>query len=123
MLTYRQDGEKRGNIMNINVSKKDEFNGKNSALKAEDFLNVSLKLNGLFDFNDDVVDKETGEAHTATLICLVTDKGCISSPSKTLIDSAKKLVETFEDDVVGLDIMIVPSKSNAGRTFYRIELV
>lgn len=109
--------------MEINVSKKDLFNGKNSANKAEDFLGEILTINGIFSFTDDVVDKETGVVSEATLVCLVTDKGYISSPSKTLVDSATKLVETFQDDVVGMDVKIVSAKSNAGRVFYRLELV
>lgn len=110
-------------MFEINVSKKDVFNGMNSANKAEDFLNEPLKIKGAFSFEDDVVDKETGEAHKSILVCLVTDKAIISSPSKTLVDSVTKLVETFGEEIVGLDIQIVGAKSNAGRTFYRIELI
>lgn len=95
----------------------------NSANKAEDFLNTPLTINGIFTFEDDVVDKETGEAHSATLVCLITDKAVISSPSKTLVDSVTKLVEAFGDDVIGLSVQIASSKSNAGRTFYRLELL
>lgn len=110
-------------MFEINVSKKDVFNGMNSASKAEDFLNEPLQIKGAFSFEDDVVDKETGEAHKSTLVCLVTDKATISSPSKTLVDSVTKLVETFGDEIIGLDVQIVGAKSNAGRTFYRIELI
>lgn len=109
--------------MEINVTKKDLFNGKNSADKAENHLNEELEIIGIFDYHDDVVNKETGEVNDARLVCLVTNKGCISSPSKTLCDSVDKLVESFGDEVVGLLVKIVDSKSNAGRTFFRLELV
>ena len=110
-------------MIEINVTKKDIFNGMNSANKAEDFLNEKMTIKGIFSFEDDVVDKETGEAHKSTLVCLITDKAVISSPSKTLVDSVTKLVDAFGEDVVGLDVQIVGAKSNAGRTFYRLELI
>lgn len=110
-------------MLELNVSKKDIFNGKNSSAKAEDFLNQPLTLQGFFDYEDDVVDKESGEVYKTTLICLITDKGVISSPSKTLVDSVDKLYEAFGEECIGLDVEIVPRKSNAGRTFYRLELV
>lgn len=111
--------------MEINVSKKDRFNGMNSASKAEDFINAPFVIKGLFTFEDDVLNKETGEINTATLVCIITDEGkAISSPSKTLVDSVSKLVEAYgEDEVIGVEAMITANKSNANRTFYRLELV
>lgn len=107
----------------INVTKKDMFNGMNSATKAEEFLDTPLTIKGLFTFEDDVLNKETGEVHKETLVCLVTDKAIISAPSKTLVESVTKLVETFGDEVVGMEVQIASAKSNNGRTFYRIELI
>lgn len=115
-------GQKEIIMIEINVTKKDIFNGKNAGLKAEDFLNQKLELIGMFTYSDEVLDKETGDLHESELVCLVTDAGAITSPSKTLVDSAKKLYESFEDEVVGLEVIITPAKSNAGRTFYRLEL-
>lgn len=110
--------------INVNVTKKDRYNGMNSAGKAEEYLDIPLTLNGMFTFSDEVADKETGEVKEQTLICLITDKATIASPSKTLVDSAIKLYKEFgEDEIVGLEIKITPSRSNNGRTFYRLELV
>lgn len=107
-----------------NLTKADFFNGKNSADKAEDFIDEVLTLKGMFTFEDEVVNKETGEVNKATLVCLVTgDDVCISSPSKTLVDSCCKLGEVFGEEVEGLRVKITAPKSNAGRTFYRITLV
>lgn len=107
-----------------NLTKKDFFNGKNSARKAEDFIDETLTLKGMFTFEDDVVNKETGDVNKATLVCLVTTDGLtISSPSKTLVDSCEKLVESFGEEIEGLAVTISAPKSNNGRTFYRIELV
>lgn len=110
--------------INVNVSKKDRFNGINSAAKAEEFLDIPLIINGMFTFTDEVADKETGEVNEQTLICFVTDKATIASPSKTLVDSAIKLYKEYgEDELVGLEIKITPARSNNGRTFYRLELL
>lgn len=110
--------------MEFNVTKKEIFNGKNNAQKAEDFLDQTLTIKGMFTYEDDVLNKETGEVSQATLVCLVTTAGdLISSPSKTLVDSAVKLYETFEDETEGMDVKITAGKSNNGRTFYRLEVL
>lgn len=110
--------------MEFNVTKKEIFNGKNNAHKAEDYLDQTLTIKGLFTYEDDVMNKETGEVSKATLVCIVTSAGTlISSPSKTLVDSAVKLYETFEEETEGMDVKITASKSNNGRTFYRLEVL
>ena len=61
--------------MEFNVTKKELFNGKNNAQKAEDFLEQSLTIKGMFTYDDDVLNKETGEVSQATLVCIVTSSG------------------------------------------------
>lgn len=109
--------------MEINVSRIAKFNAMNSAIAPADVIDDVLTLEGMFTFNDDVVNSETGEVENKTLIGLITDKGAISSPSATLVDSAVKLAEIFEDEIVGMKIKITTNKSNSGRTFYRLECV
>lgn len=109
--------------MEINVSRIAKFNAMNSAIAPADVIGEPLVIEGLFTFNDDVVNSETGEVENKTLIGLITDKGAISSPSATLVESATKLVEIFEDDVVGMTVKITANKSNSGRTFYRLECI
>lgn len=110
--------------MEFNVTKKELFNGKNNAQKAEDYLDQELTIKGLFTYEDDVLNKETGEVSQATLVCLVTTNGdLISSPSKTLVDSAIKLYDSFGEETEGLDVKITANKSNNGRTFYRLEVL
>ena len=109
--------------MEINVSKVARYNGMNSSKPCADFVGKELQLVGMFTFNDDVVNNETGEVKNKELICLITEEGCIASPSPTLVDSAKKLADIFDDDIVGMSIKIVGQKSNAGRTFYRLEVI
>ena len=110
--------------MEFNVTKKELFNGKNNAQKAEDYLDQELTIKGLFTYEDDVLNKETGEVSQATLVCIVTTDGTlISSQSKTLVDSATKLYESFDSETEGLNVMITANKSNNGRTFYRLEVL
>ena len=115
---------KKEYIMEFNVTKKELFNGKNNAQKAEDYLDQELIIKGMFTYEDDVLNKETGEVSQATLVCIVTTDGTlISSPSKTLVDSATKLYESFDNETEGLAVMITANKSNNGRTFYRLEVL
>lgn len=110
--------------MEFNVTKKELFNGKNNAQKAEDYLDQELIVKGLFTYEDDVLNKETGEVSQTTLVCIVTTDGnMISSPSKTLVDSAIKLYDSFGEETEGLSVMITANKSNNGRTFYRLEVL
>lgn len=110
-------------MLEVNVSKIDKFNGKNSAKSCSDFVGEELTLKGVFSFEDEVANNETGEVEVKEIVCLVTDQGCIASPSATLCQSTHDLVDIFGDDIVGMSIKIVGQKSNAGRTYYRLEVV
>lgn len=116
-------GEKE-ETMEINVSKADKYNAMNCAEKAEEHVDELLTIKGLFSFEDDVVDKETGEVSTKTINAIITDTCTIATPSEPFAKSIKMLLQCYdEDEVVGLQVSIKARKSNNGRTFYQLAVI
>lgn len=110
--------------ININVTKREIYNAKNSSLKAEDFIDQELELRGIYTFEDDVANKETGEVERKQITALITDKGVIASPSTPLANCVNNLVDTFdEDEIIGMAVMIEERKSNAGNKFFQLAIL
>ena len=110
--------------MEINVSKVEKFNARNCADKADEHINEELTLKGLFSFNDERVNEETGDVENITVNCLITEDCVIATPSIPFNKSIETLVDTFsEDEIIGLNVMIVERKSKSGNKFYQLAVI
>lgn len=109
--------------MEKNFSKIDKFNATVNSVKPETVIGKPFTINGVYQYEDDVTNTETGEIETKTITVIKTsDNDFIGSPSETLRNSVETAVSIFEDEIIGMSATIETQKSNSGRSFYVLKL-
>lgn len=103
------------------LTKIDEVNGRVSAQAMELAIGQPHKFEGAMFYEDDVLNKETGEMSTKELVALKLDNTMYASPSPSLIKAIKAIIEILGDEGYSLNIFKATSKS--GREFLTAEVV
>ena len=109
-------------LIDLGFTDKDKINAMITGKKYNDFLGKELTIKGVYQFEDEVADKETGESSKKVLTAINTGNEIIVSPSPTFKNSVEKIYSVLGKNFVGTKIKLVENKSSAGRKFLQMEL-
>lgn len=106
------------------LTNKDKFNAKNAGKTFDTIIGKEVTFQGVMFYEDDVVNKETGEVERKTISAVKLDGNMYCSPSITLKRALEDLVDYADAEKMDeVKIMIVNGSSSKGRKFLTLNLV
>ena len=109
-------------LIEIGFEAKDKINAMNVGKKYNDFLDKEMTLNGIYQYEDEVIDKESGEYEKKVLTAIKCGNDIIVSPSLPFKKTVENTYKVLGNNIIGVKIKLVENKSSNGRKFLQMEL-
>lgn len=109
-------------LIDLGFTNKDKINAMITGKKYNDFVDKEITVKGIYQYEDEVADKETGEISKKVLTAINTGNEIIVSPSPTFKKSVEKIYSVLGNNFIGTKVKLVENKSSAGRKFLQMEL-
>ena len=109
-------------LIDLGFSDKDKINAMITGKKYNDFVDKEITVKGVYQYEDEIADKETGEISNKVLTAINTGNEIIVSPSPTFKNSVEKIHSVLGNNFIGTKVKLVENKSSAGRKFLQMEL-
>lgn len=109
-------------LINLGFNEKDKINAMITGKKYNDFIDKEITVKGVYQYEDEIADKETGEISKKVLTAINTGNEIIVSPSPTFKKSVEMIYSVLGNNFIGTKVKLVENKSAAGRKFLQMEL-